>query len=299
MSKVLITGASGLIGKRLSALLQQKGYTVNSLGRSRSTDSNSFVWDITGKHLDKQAFEDVSAIIHLAGAGIAEKRWTDKRKQEIIDSRVKGAELLYDFLKHEKHGIKTFVSSSAVGYYGDCGDEIVTEKKNAGDDFLADVCRQWEDATVKIGSLGIREVRCRTGIVLAPNGGALPELTKTISFGFANYFSKENLFYPWVHIDDVCGIMIHALENENVSGAYNTTAPQPLLMKHLMREILKAKKTNAVLLPVPPIAIKIALGEMSEMLLCSQRCSAEKIMATGYKFKFGEIENALAGSVSV
>ena len=196
-------------------------------------------------------------------------------------------------MKKNKHEVKTFISASAVGYYGDCEDEIVTEEKKAGEGFLAEVCKQWEQSAKQFSKIGIREVRCRIGIVLAKNGGALPELTKTIPFGVASYFSKTNLYYPWVHLDDVCGIMIHALENEIVTGAYNTTSPSPLLMKDLMKEILVAKKSKAILVPAPPVAIKLALGEMSEMLLGSQRCSAGKILESGYQFKFGEIGKAL------
>ncbi len=243
--------------------------------------------------MDERAFEGVNAIIHLAGAGVADKRWTAARRQEIINSRVKSAGLLNGFLKKGKHNVETFISASAVGYYGDCGDTIVTEDRKPGDGFLAEVCGQWERSAIKIGSLGIREVRCRIGIVLAPDGGALPELTRTIPFGFASYFAKNDLYHSWVHLGDVCGIMCHALENKLMKGAYNTTAPQPLLMKDLMLEVLKAKKSNAMLVPAPPVAIKLALGEMSEMLLGSQRCTAKKVLDAGYKFKFGKIEDAL------
>ncbi len=292
MQKVLITGANGLLGTRLSELLTKKGYTINTLGRKKRK-ANSFTWDIEKGVIDREAFEGISAIIHLAGAGVADKRWTEERKKEIVNSRVKSAKLIFDFLKKNKHEVKSFISASAVGYYGDCGDEIVIEERKSGEGFLANVCKQWEQSAKQFTKLGIREVRCRIGIVLAKNGGALPELTRTIPLGVASYFAKSNLYYPWIHIDDVCGIMMHALENESVTGAYNTTAPQPLLLKDLMREILEAKKSKAVLVPTPPFAIKLALGEMSEMLLSSQRCSTEKIIKTGFRFKFAAIYSAL------
>lgn len=297
--KILITGASGMVGTRLTELLLKKGYEVNTLGRQTTDDRPQknavaqFAWNIDKEIIDAKAFEGVSAIIHLAGAGVADKRWSDERKKEIIDSRVKGAKLIFDFLKKNKHEVKTFISASAVGYYGDCEDEIVTEERKAGEGFLAEVCKQWEQSAKQFSKLGIREVRCRIGIVLSKTGGALPELTKTIPLGVASYFGKSNLYYPWVHIDDVCGIMIHALENESVNGAYNATAPLPLPMKDLMKEILLAKKSKSVLVPAPPFAIKLALGEMSEMLLSSQRCSAGKILESGYKFRFAKIEDAL------
>lgn len=303
MKKVLITGASGLVGRRLTELLLNKGYAVNVLGRMKPATDNRelttehYTWDIDKGKIEAEAFEGVSAIIHLAGAGVAEKRWTDERKKEIVDSRVKSANLIFNYLKKNKHGVKTFVSAAAVGYYGDCGEEVVMEGEAAGEGFLSEVCQKWEAAAVKFTQLNIREVRCRIGIVLAKHGGALPELTKTFPLGVAGYFAKSPLYYPWIHIDDVCGIMIHALENEPMHGAYNTTAPAPLPMKDLMQEIVKAKKAKAAVVPVPPFAIKLAMGEMSEMLLSSQRCSAAKILESGYKFKYAEIGKALKAVV--
>jgi uncharacterized protein (TIGR01777 family) len=297
MGKVLITGGSGLLGTRLIELLLERGYPVNTLGRSKqpaSTGTPSFKWNIESAEIDPEAFEGVSTIIHLAGAGIADKKWSAERKKEIIDSRVKSGRLIFDFLRKNLHSIKTFISASAVGYYGDCGNDIVNEDRRAGEGFLSEVCKQWEQSAMQFSEIDIREVRCRIGIVLAKNGGALPELTRTIPLGVATYFSKNDLYYPWIHIDDVCGIMIHALENEGVTGAYNTTFPQPLLMKDLMKEILAAKKSNALLVPAPPLAIKLVMGEMSEMILSSQRCSAEKILTTGYKFRFEAASDALS-----
>jgi len=293
MEKVLITGASGLGGTRLTELLLKKGFEVNMLGRTKSIESNSFEWNIENGTIDKKAFEGVSAIIHLAGAGVADKRWNDKRKTEIIDSRINSAKLIFDFLKTNNHQVRTFISASAVGYYGDCGNKILTEEQKVGKGFLAKVCTQWEQSAKQFSKLGLREVRCRVGIILSDKGGALPELTRTIPLGIASYFAKNNLYYPWIHIDDVCGIIIHALENDQVSGAYNTTAQEPMLMKDLMKAILNTKKSKAVLVPAPLFAVKLAMGEMSEMLLSSQRCSADKIISTGFRFNFADIYSAL------
>ena len=155
------------------------------------------------------------------------------------------------------------------------------------------MCKPLEQGAKQFSKLERREVRCRIGIVLAKNGGALPELTKTLPIGVAAYFAKSPRYYPWVHLDDVCGVMIQALENENMKGAYNTTAPAPLPMKELMQEIIRAKKAKALLAPAPPFAIQLAMGEMSEMLLGSQRCSADKLIASGYVFKYAIIAKAL------
>ncbi|MBL0310960.1 MAG: TIGR01777 family protein [Bacteroidetes bacterium] len=297
MKKVLITGASGMVGTRLSQLLLERGYEVNTLGRSPAAPgaqgTTFFKWDVDAGKMDERALDGVSAIIHLAGANIAEKRWTKSRKQEILDSRVNSAQMIYHSLKKKKHSVESFISASAVGYYGDCGDELVTEDRKPAKDFLAVVCEKWEEEAIRIGSLGIREVRCRNGIVLSKDGGALPALVKGIRMGMAGYFNKPKLYYPWIHIDDICGFMIHAMEHKKVSGAYNTTAPHSVLMKELIREILRVTKSKAVMIPAPSFLVELALGELSSMLLCSQRCSAEKILSTGFTFEYPKIGGAL------
>lgn len=297
--KVLVTGASGLLGRRLVELLNDKGYEVHTVGREATykPGSRNFYWNIESGELQKGALDGVTAIIHLAGAGIAEARWSNVRKQEIIDSRVKSAKLLFKVLKVNKREVKTFISASAVGFYGDCGSEIISEEHKPGKDFLSEVCQKWENAAIHFTKLGIREVRCRIGIVLAKGGGALPELTKTMPLGVAGYFTKSPLYYPWIHIDDVCGILIHVLENDRMRGAYNATAPAPVLMEKLMEEIVRVKESKALVVPVPPLTVRVALGEMSEMVLSSQRCSAAKILAAGYQFKYPEVGEALKAVV--
>lgn len=295
MGKVLITGASGLVGTRLTQLLKDAGYKVVHLGRGEKKDSDApqYKWDVEKGKLDEAAFEGVTTIIHLAGASIADKTWTEERKKEILDSRIKSAGLLHKFLQKEQHTVDTFISASAVGFYGDRGAEVLTEDKPKGEGFLAEVCAKWEDAAINIGKLGIREVSIRIGIVLAKDGGALPELARTIPFGIAPYFAKDNLYYPWVHLDDVCGIMMHAVNTKNMNGAYNATGPKPQLIKYLMQDILTARNSKALLIPTPPIAIKIALGDRQELVLSSQNCSDKKVLATGYQFKYPTALKAL------
>ena len=295
MAKVLITGATGLIGSRLTEMLKDSGHTVVHMGRGekKDTDVPQYTWDVQKGKLDEAAFEGVTTIIHLAGASIADKAWTDERKKEILDSRIKSAGLLHKFLQKGQHSVDTFISASAVGYYGDMGAEVLTEDMPKGDGFLAEVCAKWEDAAINIGKLGIREVSIRIGIVLAKEGGALPELARPVPFGVAPYFAKDNLYYPWVHKDDVCGIMIHAVNNKQMNGAYNATGPKPLLIKDLMQDILTARQSKALLIPTPPIAIKIALGDRQELVLSSQNCSDKKVLATGYQFKYPTALKAL------
>lgn len=291
--KILVTGASGLVGKALVNLLNERGHAVRTLGRTKEKDKTHFVWDIENGDIDARALDGVDAIVHLAGAGVADSRWTATRKKEILDSRVQGAKLLFEHLKKNKNEVKNFISASAVGYYGDAGDKWLDESEKPGKGFLSDVCMAWEDGAIAFEKLGIREVRCRIGIVLANGGGALPELTRPMSLGAAPYFAKSSLYYSWIHLQDVCGIFLHAIENENLSGALNTTAPEPLLQKELVAAIVEAKKSIALLVPTPPLAIKLAMGEMSEMLLSSQRCSAHKILASGYRFQFPDLKSAL------
>jgi len=279
-------------------MLLDQGYNIHTLGRnlspSRDNRTKAFTWDVINQQIDEKSLDGVDAIIHLAGAGVADKSWTAARKKEIMDSRIEATKLLYNTLAHRSHQVRTIISASAVGYYGDCGDEIVTEKHSPADTFLAKVTQRWEEEVSKMDILGIRHVCCRIGIVLSRHGGALPELVKTMPFDIAGYFSKSPLYYPWIHINDVCGIMIHAMENETMRGSYNTTGPDPVTIKDLMKGIIAARKSNAILTPVPSFALKLALGEMADMLLSSQRCSNEKIINSGYKFYFPTLEKALS-----
>ncbi len=296
MAHILITGASGLVGTRMTELLLQKGHKVSTLGRradKRNKKVKEFKWDVEKGEIETAAFEGVDTIIHLAGAGVADKRWTDERKKEIIDSRVKSATLLFNTLHNNKHSVTTFISASAVGIYGDSSARVLKEDTHPGNDFLADVCVKWEEAALKFKELGMRVCRLRIGIVLAKDGGALPQLDKTVPLGIAPYFAKEPLFYPWIHIDDVCGIFIHAVENNNMEGAYNLSAPTPLPIKELVQNIVKAKDSHAILVPTPVFALKIALGESAGMVTASLNCSSEKIERSGYSFKFKDALTAL------
>lgn len=296
MRKILITGASGLVGKRLQRLLEDKGYAVNTIGRkgkSGGKKKNTFYWNLETRSIDEHALDGVDSVVHLAGAGVADERWTEQRKKEILDSRVQSTRLLFDTLKRINHNVSTIVAASAVGIYGDCGSKVVTEQSPAAKTFLADVCVQWEQEVKNFTELGIREVRCRIGIVLSKEDGALPELSKSLTFGVAGYFTKTPLYYPWIHLDDVCGIIIHALENKTLAGAYNTTAPHPLPLKDLMHAIVKGSGKRTIVVPAPTFALKLAMGEMADMLLSSQNCSAEKILKSGYTFQFDNAVKAV------
>ncbi len=295
MSRILITGADGLIGTRLQEMLRQQGHSIHTIGRSRDGKKKAghFTWDIARQVMDPEALNGVDAIVHLAGAGVADQRWTDARKKEIYDSRIDSTRLLYTTLSAVSHQVSTVVSASAVGYYGDRGPAILRETEPAGDSFLAKVVADWEQEVARVEELGIRHVCCRIGIVLSRDGGALPELARTIPLGIAGYFARPDLYYPWVHIDDVCGIMMHAIAAPAMRGSYNTTAPHPVLIKEMMKAIVDARKSHAILTPVPPFALKLGLGEMAEVVLQSQRCSDSKIVQGGYKFRYPDLKGAL------
>lgn len=298
MSKtVLITGASGLIGKPLTNLLVQKGYTVNQLSRNLSkanTGAKVFKWDISRMQIDENCIKDVDIIINLAGEGIADKAWTKKRKHEIIESRTGALKLLFDTLRNNPgHQVKTFISSSAVGHYGDRNDEILTEESEPGTDFLANTCLAWERAADKIKSLGLRLITFRTGVVLTKDGGALPTIAKPIKLGFGAAIGSGKQWAPWIHIDDVVNMILFAVENEGIMGVYNMVSPFPVTNQELTKAIALELKKPLWLPKVPKLALRIALGEMSRVVLNSNKVSADKIIESGFLFKYPKLKLAL------
>jgi uncharacterized protein (TIGR01777 family) len=243
--------------------------------------------------IDINCLAEVDAIIHLAGAGVADKRWTNERKKELWESRTKSTQLLYSSLKNNLHQVKFFVSTSAIGYYGDRGNELLTENSAKGEGFLSDLCEIWENEAIKIRNLGIKVAIGRVGIVLAKEGGALPEMMKTVVMGAGGYFAKNPLYYSWIHIKDIVNAFIFLVESKNRDEVFNFTAPCPVVHKKLMKAAISAKRLRPILFPTPEIGLKLVLGEMSEMLFNSQKCSAEKLQKSGFSFQFENIEKAM------
>lgn len=292
--KILITGASGLVGSRLTEMLLAKGHQVSHLGRSKQTGNvPSFVWDIENKSLDIEALNGVDTIINLAGAGIADKRWTAQRKKEILESRKYSTQLLFETLKNQKHSVKTLVGASAIGYYGfGMGDEVFTEESRAGNDFLARVTKQWEEETDLISSLGVRIVKLRIGIVLSEKGGALVEMAKPIRLGVGSPLGTGKQYLSWIHIDDLCAMFIKSTEDEKMQGAYNAT--RDWLSNADLTKAIAHVLTKPLWLPnVPNFVMKIILGEMADMVLNGSKVSSEKIQKAGFQFKYDELEGAL------
>jgi uncharacterized protein len=295
VKKILITGASGLVGKRLTELLLQKGYQVSHLGRSKKLGSvPSFLWDVEKEFIESAALADVDTVIHLAGAGVADKRWTTNRKKEILESRTKSTALLFEELKREKHNVTTFISASAVGYYGfGLSDEVFTEEHKSGSDFLAQVTRQWEEQVDKITFLGIRVVKLRIGIVLSEKGGALAEMAKPIKFGVGAPLGSGKQYLTWIHLDDLCEMFSKAIDDQQMNGVYNAVGPEWVTNVDMTKSIASVLKRPLWLPPIPNFVMKIVLGEMADLVLNGSKTSAEKIQRAGFKFRFTNLDEAI------
>jgi uncharacterized protein (TIGR01777 family) len=294
--RILITGATGLIGKKLIDQLLKKGHQINILSRSDKslTGVKVFRWNIEKNEIDINAFDDIDTVIHLAGEGIADKRWSEKRKQQIIDSRVKSTNLLYSTIEKNNLPVKTFISASAVGFYGNRGEEILTEESTKGNDFLAKCCFLWEQAVNKGIDLGLRVVKIRIGVILSKDGGALPSLEKPIKLFVGAPLGTGKQWVPWIHVDDIIGIFDHAVDNNLMYGTYNASAPYPITNATLTKAVAKQLKRPAWFFNVPELAIKTILGEMSAVVLNSTNTSSQKLLNIGYHFQFINLDDALS-----
>lgn len=266
---------------------------VFQLGRSaRSNDS--YVWDINKGVIDPKAIQNKDAIIHLAGAGVGDERWTAKRKLEILKSRTDSTKLLYEQLKKGDHSVKQFIAASAIGYYGfEDEQKWYSEESPAGNDFLAKVTKAWEAEVDKISQLGIRVVKLRIGIVLSAHGGALMEMANPVKFFVGAPLGTGKQPVSWIHIDDVCGIFMKALEDRSMVGAYNVVAPNPVDNKTLTKAIGKSLGKPVVLPPVPRFMLKLIVGEMAEIVATGTKISCQKIIDAGYQFKFTDVQRAV------
>jgi uncharacterized protein (TIGR01777 family) len=290
---VLITGASGLIGSQLSKMLIEQGYLVKQLSRSKEEGSvHTYRWSINEAFIKEGALEAVDAIVHLAGAGIADQPWNEKRKREILESRTRSTRLLHHYLKTTRHQVKTLVSASGIGYYGSgFSDEVFTEDHKPAGDFLASVVKQWEDE--EIGKLGIRTVKIRTGIVLSEKGGALKELVQPIKWGVGAPLGSGNQYMTWIHLDDLCRMYLYAIENEAMQGAYNGVGPTWCTNREITREIARVLKRPLWLPPIPGFVLKMVLGEMADLVLKGSKVSSAKIQQAGFTFRHDNLGEAL------
>jgi uncharacterized protein (TIGR01777 family) len=292
--KILITGASGLVGTRLTELLVDQGYEVCHLGRSKkSGEVKSFVWNIETGAFDKSALAGVTSIIHLAGAGVADKRWTKKRKQEILQSRIKSTALLFDVLKNTAHGVESIVSASAIGYYGFSeSDEVFTEDAESGSGFLADVTKHWEHEVDKFNLLNLRTVKLRIGIVLSDEGGALVQMAMPIKLGVGSPLASGKQFLSWIHIDDLCLMFIKAIEDNRMRGAFNATI-EWASNKELTSAIAKVVHKPIWLPNVPAFMLRLIVGEMADMIINGNKVTSQKIQQLGFVPKYPSLQSAL------
>ncbi|MBK7678907.1 MAG: TIGR01777 family protein [Chitinophagaceae bacterium] len=309
MPTVIITGGTGLVGKALGHALLAKGYHIIILTRTLPSTDHSpqsikgiqyAKWDIESQTIDENAIASADYIIHLAGAGVADKRWTKKRKQEIVDSRVKSCKLLADSLKTISNKVKAVVSASAIGWYGP--DRIVrnptpfAESDPADESFLGSTCRQWEESIEPVTQSGKRLVKLRIGIVLSKYGGALKEFIKPLKFGVAAILGSGKQIISWIHIDDLVQLFIMAMENETWQGTYNAVAPNPVSNKELTLQLAKSRKKFFIPIHVPTFILKIMLGEMSVEILKSATVSSQKVQKAGFQFSFPTIKDALTNN---
>lgn len=294
--KVLITGGSGFVGSHLTPLFQGMGHEVVHLSHRRPSgeeEVKTFFWDLESRTIDEEAFEGVSSIVHLAGAGVMDQRWTHEYKQKIEDSRVVGADLLVEGMKKMEKPPHTFISASAIGYYGTkTSDHVFTEEDPPGDDFLANVTAKWENAVDEASDIS-RVVKLRTGLVLDKDEGPLPQIARPVKFGVGAPLGSGKQYMPWIHILDICRAYLFALHSENMEGAYNAVAPQHVTNEEVTHSLAKVLKRPVFLPGIPGGIMKLAMGERGAIALEGSPVSCEKLQEEGFEFKYPTLMEAL------
>ena len=294
--RILITGATGLVGSELVSLLLKNNFSVHYLTTSKDKMNKpgvtGFYWDPEKGHIDENALIGVDAIVHLAGANIS-KRWTPEYKQEIIESRIFTANLLFNLLKKHPHQIKQIVSASAIGIYKSSLDKVYREDATQIDEsFLGHVVQKWEESIDKFQMLGIAVCKIRTGLVLSEKGGALPQIARPVKWGIGSPFGSGKQFQSWIHLEDLARIYLFAVEHR-LEGIYNATAPNPVTNKDFVKVLARVLRKPMFMPSVPKFAMKLILGEMHELLFSSQNVNSEKLRDAGFDFKYNPLSEAL------
>lgn len=290
--KVLVTGASGLIGSALCDTLVEKGHDVGRLQRREGAPGKPW-WDLLAGEVHLGAFSGPDAVVHLAGDNIASGRWTAAKKKRIRESRVLGTELLVDHLAKLEKKPRVLLSASAIGYYGDCGDRTLSEEAPAGSDFLAEVCEQWEAATAAAGKAGIRVVRLRTGVVLSGSGGALQKMLTPFKLGVGGILGDGSQYMSWISIQDVVGSLLWLLEQESIAGPVNLVSPTAVTNLQFTKALGKVL-SRPTIFPMPAPVVRLLFGQMGEeLLLASTRVTPQVLEDGGYTFQHTALEDAL------
>lgn len=296
MANILITGGTGLIGRAISEKLLEKGHEVRWLSRSnrQEGDIKTFTWNLEKMFIDEKAFENLHVIIHLAGAGIADKRWTKSYKEQLLSSRMKSSELLYNYYLKSKPPLKTFIGASAVGYYGSASHHTpFTETNPAGNDFLAQVCEVWEKSYLPFQKSDIRTVIFRIGIVLSNKGGAYAKLKPLFQLGLGAALGSGQQGFPWIHLDDLSHILFRAITDTQLNGVYNAVADDLTTNQLFSKAFAKSLNRPFFLPAVPELLLKTILGERAETVTRGARINNSKLMALDIDFNFKTIEVAL------
>lgn len=296
MAIILITGGSGLVGKALTNRLILGGHEVRILSRNPQSSSQlkSFYWNVEKNEIDEKAFEGVEHIVHLAGIGIADKRWTNARKQDIIDSRVNSMKLITDVVKKKNIKLKSFVGASAIGIYGmTTSEQIFSETDNGTDDFLTQSCTQWENSYQQIQTLSSKNCIIRIGVVLSKNGGALKKLLPLFQLGLGSAVGSGKQYMPWIHIEDLVSVFHEALFNSNYNGIYNAVSTEETTNYSFSKQLAKSLSKPFFLPNVPAFLLKLLFGEMANVLLKGSRVSNQKLINEGFEFKYSALSDAL------
>lgn len=301
METIIVTGGTGLLGTALVSVLTEQGYEVIILTRKRlqqplSTNINYAIWDVESGTIDKDALLKADHIIHLAGAGVVDKKWTAAYKKEIVDSRTKSAALIIDSLATLNHKVKTFVSASAIGWYGPDlqPNKAFTETDPVNSSFLGKTCQLWEESVNAAAALGIRVCCIRIGILLSKKGGAYVEYARPIKSGIACILGSGKQMVSWIHIDDICRIFLQALQNQDMTGSYNAVAPEPVNNKTLIVTIAEGIKGKFYIpVYVPSFVLKLMMGDRSIEVLKSTTVSCSKLKATGFTFLYPSLQSAV------
>jgi uncharacterized protein (TIGR01777 family) len=291
--KILITGASGLIGNALQKTFREKGYEMLLATRQEAKDARHVQWDVRRGFTEHEKLEGLDAVIHLAGESISGLRWTDEKKNAIRDSRVNGTRTVVEAISRLKDRPKVLIAASAIGFYGDRGDDEMTESSTAGDTFLADVSREWESEARRAEDAGVRTVLLRTGIVLSKDGGALATMLLPFKMGVGGVVGSGKQWMSWISLDDQIRVINYALDNENIRGALNSVAPHPVTNQEFTKTLGEVLYRPTIL-PLPEFAVSMVFGEMGDaLLLASTKVLPKRLEDAGFSFEYPDLKGAL------